>query len=341
MSIRSRYPHLYLERSLFYCNAIIPKVSRSFALGITALKGQPKNSILAGYLLCRIADTIEDDPKFSFDKKISYLNLFIQCFSDKNQIPLICKLSAELTADNDHKDLVKNSQRVFCLFYSLSSNSQSILKRWIVEMARGMIQFVSQHKNKIRIRSVSEYKEYCYYVAGTVGLMLTELWKEYAFFLGEKKYQLLLKTSKAFGEGLQTINILKDICWDRDSENSIYIPLEILQKYGCNHENMCSRELISKGELAVKHLVSLSHEDLKSGMDYIQNIPKFNLRIRFFCILPLLLAFATLKKIKSVPSLLNPHETIKISRREVKTIYRMAIFSSLSNRYFMKCIAKG
>ena len=29
----------------------------------------------------------------------------------------------------------------------------------------------------IRIASIPEYKEYCYYVAGTVGVLLTDLWK--------------------------------------------------------------------------------------------------------------------------------------------------------------------
>jgi farnesyl-diphosphate farnesyltransferase len=332
------YQHAPLQDSLFYCNFILPKVSRTFALGIDALKGQLKNSILTGYLLCRIADTIEDDPNFNYEKKILYLNTFLNCFADRTQIHSICDLSNELKSDEAHLDLIKNTNNVFCIFDSLSSNSQAILKHWVTEMVLGMIQFISRHQNKIRIKSIGEYKQYCYYVAGTVGLMLTDLWKEYAIFLGEKKYQLLLKSSKVFGQGLQTINILKDIYWDWKVENSIYVPLEILQNHGCNHDNMYTPHLIKKGELAVKQLISLSHEDLLQSADYVLNIPKFNLRIRFFCILPLLFAFATLKKIKIAASLLSPEGKIKISRAEVKRIYRISIFSCFSNSYLKRNI---
>lgn len=327
-----------LQSSLFYCNVILPKVSRTFALGIEALKGPLKNSILTGYLLCRIADTIEDDPKFNSEKKILFLNLFIKCFSDRKNIQSICELSAELKNDEAHLSLIKNTHRVFCLFDSLSANSQDILKRWVIEMTHGMILFISKHQNKIRIKSITEYKQYCYYVAGTVGLMLTELWKEYAVFLGEKKYQILLQFSKIFGQGLQTINILKDMYWDWKIENSIYLPLDLLQHYGCNHENMYTPHLAQKSTLAAQELICLSQENLLQSANYIQNIPKFHLRIRFFCILPLLLAFATLSKIKQADSLILAKEKIKLSRVEVKKIYKISILSCFSNSYLKKHI---
>ena len=43
-----------------YCHKILPKVSRTFALNIAQLEGDTFKTVLLGYLLFRIADTLED-----------------------------------------------------------------------------------------------------------------------------------------------------------------------------------------------------------------------------------------------------------------------------------------
>ena len=40
---------------------LLPRVSRTFALGIKLLPPRLERPVRTGYLLCRIADTIEDD----------------------------------------------------------------------------------------------------------------------------------------------------------------------------------------------------------------------------------------------------------------------------------------
>ena len=46
-----------------YCQDALPKVSRTFALNISVLKGDLYRSILIAYLFCRIVDTLEDAAK--------------------------------------------------------------------------------------------------------------------------------------------------------------------------------------------------------------------------------------------------------------------------------------
>ena len=307
---------------LSYCNYILPHVSRSFALGINALKGQSRKNILIGYLLCRIADTIEDDLQLSSEKKCFYLEEFIHCFFDKKKALFISQISNELTGDPFHINLVKNTHYVFELFESLSKNSQSILMNWIKEMSLGMIKYIKKYPLGIRISSLNEYKEYCYYVAGTVGYMLTDLWKECGYFIGTKQHEILNKSAGIFGEGLQTINILKDIAWDIKNENSIFIPQE------------------NFSETEVHKIISLAETDLNISLEYIQNIPKINISIRFFCIFPLMLAFATLREIKKAPSILNPMDKIKVTRNEAKLIYRNSYLSSFSNTWLKRCAGK-
>ncbi len=326
--------------SILYCNEIVNKVSRTFAIGIHVLKGQIKNSVLVGYLLCRIADTIEDDLSLITEDKIYYLEKFQNCFSDRNQISFICKIADKLTGDESHINLVRNCDKVFRVFESLSFYTKSVLIHWVSEMICGMKKFLRKHDNKLRIQSLSEFKEYCYYVAGTVGCMLTDLWKEHALLFNEKLYQSLYKISSKFGEGLQIINILKDIFWDKQKENSIYIPEEILKRLGSSHENLLNKNFYFQNEIAAKELMFLAQKDLLESVEYVKKIPKINPRIRFFCALPLLLAIGTLNKLKSSDNIISSENKIKISKSEVSKIIRQSFFSSISNWWFEKSVKK-
>jgi farnesyl-diphosphate farnesyltransferase len=45
-----------------FCDAMLPKVSRTFAICIRLLPSDLEHPVLVAYLLCRVADTIEDTP---------------------------------------------------------------------------------------------------------------------------------------------------------------------------------------------------------------------------------------------------------------------------------------
>ena len=64
------------QSDIDFQNKILAEVSRTFALTIPKL---PDNLVVAvsnAYLLCRIADTIEDDPDLSFSQKKRYSDWF-------------------------------------------------------------------------------------------------------------------------------------------------------------------------------------------------------------------------------------------------------------------------
>lgn len=326
--------------SLNYCMSILPNVSRSFAIGIEFLSGELRKSVLVGYLLCRIIDTVEDDLHLDIKLKEQYLMKFIDCFSQEGESVFYSNIASQLKGDKYHLDLVKNTHKVFQIYFSLSKNTQNNLKHWISEMSKGMALFVSRYPKGIRIVSLEEYKEYCYYVAGTVGYLLTDLWKEYGFFVNDKVYKEIHKTSVIFGEALQTVNILKDIAWDAKGENSIYIPLDILKKYDLTHETMLNIDKKSIAEKAAREILLLAHEDLKISLNYLKSIPKINFRIRFFCIFPLLLAFATLRKLEQSENIIAPEKIIKVSREEVKKIKIFSLGASLSNFLLNRAVNK-
>jgi len=65
-----------------YCQKALPKVSRTFALNISVLKGDLHRSILTTYLFCRIIDTIEDAAQLDPKIKIKLLHEFSRLIQD-------------------------------------------------------------------------------------------------------------------------------------------------------------------------------------------------------------------------------------------------------------------
>ena len=59
-----------------YQDQILPHVSRTFALTIPQLPEGLRVPVTSAYLLCRIADTIEDEPALSPPETLAFLQRF-------------------------------------------------------------------------------------------------------------------------------------------------------------------------------------------------------------------------------------------------------------------------
>src|SRR3569833_3028527 len=65
-----------------FCQEILPAVSRTIALSIRLLPGALGAAVRDAYLLCRIADTIEDAPNRSAVEKAELLDTLDRSFDD-------------------------------------------------------------------------------------------------------------------------------------------------------------------------------------------------------------------------------------------------------------------
>ena len=311
---------------------ILPAVSRTFALSIRVLPGELGRAVLAAYLLCRIADTLEDEPALPAADKAALLDEMLRCFDDASAADALPARVASIAGEPAHVRLTRHADLVFVLFRALSPATRGHVRRWVGEMIGGMRKFVLLYPNGIRIQSLEEYREYCYYVAGTVGYLLTDLWHEHAPSIGERQYQVLREQCRAFAEALQTVNILKDVATDAEQENSIYVPEQLLLEHGSSHAEILHADRLRGTRAALATLVTLAHHDLEGARNYLLLIPRRAVPIRLFCVLPLLFAYATLRELTRIPHALARRQVVKISRREVKSLTRIGFLVILSNR---------
>jgi len=315
-----------------WCRDTLPRVSRTFALSVRVLPGELGRAVLAAYLLCRIADTIEDAPHLDAHVKAATLDRFLHCFDDPASATALADDLALWPGDAAHVELSGGSDRVFALFRSLPVPTQRHVHRWVAEMGRGMRKFVLLYPNGIRIQTLEEYKEYCYYVAGTVGYMLTDLWHEHSHAVSESVYRKLREKSRQFGEALQTVNILKDVATDAEHENSIYIPENALRAHGSGHATILSLAHSDGNHAALTDLVRLAWADLEDAVRYLLMVPRRAWSIRTFCVWPLLFAFATLRDLTQTRAMLQHGGVVKITRAEVKSLLLLAPLLVGSNR---------
>ena len=98
-----------------YQDQILPHVSRTFALTIPQLPAGLRTAVTCAYLLCRIADTIEDEPALSPPETLAFLQRFSAVLAGRGDPePLAREIEPRLSDRTlpTERDLVSNMERV-------------------------------------------------------------------------------------------------------------------------------------------------------------------------------------------------------------------------------------
>lgn len=310
---------------------ILPLVSRTFALTIPQLPEGIANVVGNAYLLCRIADTIEDDPELCSDEKSLFLARFLQVLcrkypADQLSVQLTQALSA--STSTPECQLIENIPAVVRITATFSENQQRAVTRCVETMCDGMPHF--QHRKTLDgLESLEDLGRYCYVVAGVVGEMLTELFCDYCHDIAEKRDHMMTLAT-CFGQGLQMTNILKDIWEDRD-KNTCWLPRNMFSEVdGGLQAAMSGRRSVDVSR-GIETLVGIAHAHLRHALRYTQAIPKQEKGIRKFCLGAIGMALLTLRKIHDNPGYSSSLE-VKISRSTVKTVVVACNIGLYSNR---------
>lgn len=324
-----------LQNDTIFCLEMLPQVSRTFAPTIRMLPRPLNLPVTVAYLLCRIADTVEDEHALNKEQKRQYLLEFSQIFTGDSQTSRL-KFLAHIKGVPDHNRdvfLMKNLGRVMNVFDSFSLDVQKLIGTWVVEMTMGMIKF-AQEKGKRKfqfLKSMKDLDEYTYYVAGTVGHLLTSLFAHFSSKITPVVRQRLDKFSESFGKGLQLVNIIRDMNTDLKRGQS-YIPDEILSKYRLTRKSIFEQKNYAQAEELFNEMIHIAIEHLDKALAYVVTLPKEEARIRLFCLLPLFWAMQTLRLLQANTIALLRIESVKISRRTIRIEFFKSLILMFSNR---------
>lgn len=306
-----------LSADYIYQDHILQGVSRTFALTIPQLPQSLSKVVGNAYLLCRIADTIEDDKHLPFEQKQHYSNAFIDVVKgSKPAVDFAASLHPQLSveATDAEKDLIQNTESVIRITHSFNQRQRMALERCIQVMAEGMVRYQDAETLDGLPNQVA-MDDYCYYVAGVVGEMLTELFCDYSAEINQH-YPELFKLSVSFGQGLQMTNILKDIYDDYD-RGACWLPAEVFKRHGFDLNKLRPGLQDAQFESGLGELIGLAHSHLQNALRYTYMIPSHETGIRKFCLWAIGMAILTLKNINQKRDFKHGSE-VKISRAHVK-----------------------
>lgn len=256
---------------------VLKNTSRTFYIPITFLKSDLKVAVANAYLMMRAIDEIEDHEDERMTNEIKYELL--------NEVSELIK---EETFNNEkylailepYKELMPEvTLRLNDWISLLPKGCEERVKAATSEMAYGMAKW---SKLGWDVHTKEDLDEYTYYVAGLVGVMLSDLWD----------WDSGIKTDRdlaiGFGRGLQAVNILRNQEEDLKERGVSFVP-----------DNWTRDDLFAYAEA-----------NLEKADEYITFINKKS--ILLFCKLPLAFAHKTLEAMKKGKE--------KMTREEVEQI---------------------
>jgi farnesyl-diphosphate farnesyltransferase len=311
-----------------YQDRIPPHVSRSFALTIPQLPTELRTPVSNAYLLCRIADTIEEESALSVEDTLMSLQRFVSvvrgCYDARLLARDILPQLSRRTSPAE-RELVSNMERVIRTA-SLQEFQRRAIERCVDAMCGGMHQFqriASLHG----LPRMKDLDQYCYYVAGVVGELLTELFCGYAETVAQRR-SALEGLAVSFAQGLQMTNILKDI-WEDRVQGACWLPQEVFTRYGIDLARLSARELDAQFAAALSELVGVAHTHLRNALSFTLLIPAEEAGIRRFCLWAIGLAVLTLRNIERSPGFTDGRQ-VKVSHTGVAMT---RILTSISVRH--------
>lgn len=240
---------------------VLKETSRTFYIPITFLQKELKMAVATAYLAMRAIDEIEDHEQVDNDTKHDMLLAISELLK---QQPFDETSYAKLLAPQ--KELWPEvTIRLGDWLKACPEKALPIVTAATSEMAMGMGKW---SKANWQIHSRDDLDDYTYYVAGLVGVMLSELW--YAFEGIKTDRDLAI----GYGRGLQAVNILRNEQEDLNERGVSFVP-----------EGWGRSELFAYAE-----------ENLAKADEYMKSINKRT--VLLFCRLPLALAHKTLKAMR-------------------------------------------
>ncbi len=301
-----------------YQRHMLQGVSRTFALTIPALPPPLECTVGNAYLLCRIADTIEDDPALDWDSKRALAERFVDVVAggaDAGAFAADCAARLAPSTPAAEQDLIANTARVIRLTHSFAPAPRAAMERCVAIMSEGMMRFQARASLN-GLATLSELDAYCYYVAGVVGEMLTELFCDYSAVTARRRGELM-RLAVSFGQGLQMTNILKDVGDDR-RRGACWLPRDLFAACGASLRALGEERPDPACGRALAGLIGIAHAHLRNALAYTLLIPPEEAGIRRFCLWALGMAVLTLRKLDRQRERVVCGAPVKISRRSVK-----------------------
>ncbi len=278
---------------------LLRAVSRSFFLSVRFLPRSMREPVTLGYLLARLSDTVADTGNVSIGERMAMLESLDSAIRGESAAPDLNSFARAATHAGE-KELLHRADTLLRWLSRTPPPDRDLVRRVLDTILTGQrwdVRFFGDEGNAVS--SAEETIRYAYLVAGSVG----EFWTDLAFvhlgdrFAPPEQRASLLECGRLLGEGLQLINIIRDLREDLPRGRR-YLP-----------ETPVDDEVL-------KSWIFRCRERLEAGRRYVAEVR--HRRLRFATALPLFLAEKTADALVEAGAAAVTSRKIKIPRSEVR-----------------------
>ncbi len=276
---------------------LLAAVSRSFYLTIRLLPAALREPIGLAYLLARTSDTIADTAGAPAAVRTEQLAAFERMIltGERAGVPALREaiqpqpageqvLIGEVEACLDWLEALPPADR---------EDIRAVMRKIIRGQTLDLERFSTGGGGVIALQNADELEEYAYLVAGCVGEFWTRVCARHLPRYSALEMDELCRIGIRFGQGLQLVNILRDLPADlRDGR--CYLPADELSQAGASPERLLTEP--ASGRAVFERWVGRAREFLGDGARYIRAIRPA--RVRMGCFLPWYLGERTLQLIE-------------------------------------------
>lgn len=285
------------DENFRFCDDMLGKVSRSFAMVIRQLPRGLCIDILIFYLVLRALDTIEDDMK-AFKGRESVKIDHLKNFYRRGLVTDGWTMDG--VGEGDEMILLQQFHSVVAVYKSLSAASQDVIADITKRMGEGMASYVQKDLGQ-GTETIEDYNLYCHYVAGLVGEGLSRLFH----CCGYESVEVanVSKTlANTMGLFLQKNNIIRDYLEDHEDGRAFW-PQSVWKKYTLNGNGKLGEfkdpKAIDRALACLNHLVTDALECVPDCLTYMSMLTTEE--VFRFCAIPQVMAIATLAELYNNP----------------------------------------
>ena len=323
---------------------LLRATSRSFYLTLRVLPRAIRPQIGLAYLLARTTDTIADTEILPVTQRLEALKTLREKILGQPAVPLNFTQLAQSQGSAAEKLLLEKTAESLALLDALAPDDLKRVRAVLVTITSGQeldLQRFSPASAQtiIPLPTAAALDDYTYRVAGCVGEFWTRMCRAHLFPRAALDDKQLLADGIRFGQGLQLVNILRDLPADLKN-GRCYLPLDQLAAAGLTPENMLS-PANEKQFLPLFHgYLDQAEAHLAAGWRYTNTLPFGQFRVRLACAWPVLIGLRTIAKLRAAGSADLPAR-VKISRREVRNVILVSLLACPLPFWWRKLYSPG
>lgn len=271
---------------------LLKAVSRTFYLSMRLLPQEMRPAVSLGYLIARASDSVADTSGAAPEQRLAVLQLMARAVAGEADAEetesLLTRLGGVMARAQQNPAefrLLRFFGDFLTSLYALPQQERALLQRVLTTIIEGQCWDLTAFRTADTVASDEETRRYTYRVAGCVG----EFWTSLGYtvladrFADPAKQDIMTRTAVRYGQGLQLVNILRDM--EEDAARG--------RHYLCSDPQLW---------------LDRAERYLNDGVDYSRRLRSF--RLRFASVLPALLGLKTLRLLRRRQGA----ERVKISR---------------------------